>query len=53
MNKDKYAELFTAFGKAPMKKYLELMFDDVSQALKELLWKDLEERLLTALHWQY
>ncbi len=30
MNKGKYAELFAAFGKAPMKEFLELLFEGVS-----------------------
>ena len=35
MDKDKYAELFTASGKAPMKAFLELLFDGVSPELKK------------------
>lgn len=34
MDKNKYAELFAAFGKAPMKEFLELMFEGVPPALK-------------------
>ena len=30
MNKAKYVELFAAFGKAPMKEFLELLFEGVS-----------------------
>lgn len=35
MNKAKYEELFAAFGKAPMKAFLELLFDGVSLELKK------------------
>lgn len=35
MNKDKYAVLFTAFGKAPMKEFLELLFEGVPPELKK------------------
>ena len=35
MNKAKYEELFAAFGKAPMKEYLELLFDGVPPELKK------------------
>lgn len=35
MNKAKYKELFAAFGKAPMKAFLELLFDGVSLELKK------------------
>ena len=34
MNKVKYNELFTAFGKAPMKEFLELLFEGVTVELK-------------------
>ena len=37
MNKGKYAELFAAFGKAPMKEFLELLFESVPQELKKRL----------------
>ena len=37
MNKAKYEELFAAFGRAPMKEYLELLFDDVPPELKKRL----------------
>ena len=37
MDKDQYAELFTAFGKAPMKGFLELLFEGVPPALKKRL----------------
>lgn len=35
MNKAKYKELFAGFGKAPMKAFLELLFDGVSLELKK------------------
>ena len=37
MNKAKYEELFTAFGKAPMKEFLELLFEGVPPELKKRL----------------
>ena len=37
MNKTKYEELFAAFGKAPMKEFLELLFEGVPPALKKRL----------------
>ena len=37
MDKDKYAELFAAFGKAPMKEFLELLFEGVPPELKNRL----------------
>lgn len=37
MNKAKYEELFSAFGKAPMKEFLELLFDGVPPELKKRL----------------
>ena len=37
MNKAKYKELFAAFGKAPMKEFLELLFDGVPPELKKRL----------------
>ena len=37
MNKGKYAELFAAFGKAPMKEFLELIFEGLSPELKKRL----------------
>lgn len=37
MDKNKYAELFAAFGKAPMKAFLELLFEGVPLALKKRL----------------
>ena len=37
MNKGKYAELFAAFGKAPMKEFLELIFEGLSPELKRRL----------------
>ena len=37
MNKAKYEELFAAFGKAPMKEFLELLFEGVPPALKKRL----------------
>ena len=37
MDKDKYAELFTAFGKAPMKAFLELLFEGLPKELKKRL----------------
>ena len=37
MNKAKYEELFAAFGKAPMKEFLELLFECVPPALKKRL----------------
>ena len=37
MNKAKYEELFAAFGKAPMKEFLELIFEGLSPELKRRL----------------
>ncbi len=37
MNKSKYEELFAAFGRAPMKDFLELLFDGVPPELKKRL----------------
>lgn len=37
MNKAKYEELFAAFGRAPMKEFLELLFDGVPPELKKRL----------------
>ena len=37
MDKNKYAELFAAFGKAPMKEFLELIFEGLSPELKRRL----------------
>ena len=37
MNKAKYVELFAAFGKAPMKKFLEILFEGVPKELKNRL----------------
>ena len=37
MNKAKYEKIFTAFGKAPMKEFLELLFVGVPPALKKRL----------------
>ena len=37
MNKAKYAELFAAFGKAPMTDFLELLFEGVPMELKNRL----------------
>ncbi len=37
MNKAKYEELFAAFGRAPMKEFLELLFEGVPPALKKRL----------------
>ena len=37
MNKAKYNELFVAFGKAPMKEFLEILFEGVPVELKDRL----------------
>jgi len=37
MSKAKYSELFTAFAKAPMKAFLELLFEGVPLELKKRL----------------
>lgn len=37
MNKARYEELFAAFGRAPMKEFLELLFDGVPPELKKRL----------------
>ena len=37
MNKAKYEKLFAAFGKAPMKEFLELIFEGLSPELKRRL----------------
>jgi hypothetical protein len=37
MNKAKYEELFAALGRAPMKEFLELLFDGVPPELKKRL----------------
>ena len=37
MNTVKYEELFAAFGKAPMKEFLELIFEGLSPELKRRL----------------
>ena len=37
MNKARYAELFAAFGKAPMREFLELLFEGVPVELKDRL----------------
>ncbi len=37
MNKAKYLELFAAFGEAPMKDFLELLFEGVPVELKDRL----------------
>ena len=37
MDKTKYEELFTAFGKAPMEAFLELLFEGVPPKLKKRL----------------
>lgn len=37
MNKAKYEELFAAFGNAPMKEFLELLFEGVPSELKRRL----------------
>ena len=37
MNKTKYEELYAAFGKAPMKEFLELLFEGLPQEMKRRL----------------
>ena len=37
MDKNKYAELFAAFGKTPMEDFLELLFEGVPPELKKRL----------------
>ena len=49
MNKAKYEELFAAFGRAPMKEFLELLFDGVPPELKKrLIIEDVSYHRLSA-----